>query len=50
MVQLSPKECVLFSGEGGDLPRVRQVVERSGVLITERKKGGVDQAVSVYNM
>ncbi len=40
MVQLDPRECVLAAGEAGpEVSKLRQVVERSGVLVTERKKG-----------
>ena len=40
MVQLGPKECLVCSGDvAGDNNKLKQVVERSGVLLTERKKG-----------
>ena len=36
IVQLSPKECVVAGGD--DLGRLHAVIERSGLLLTERKK------------
>ncbi|XP_033740541.1 DNA mismatch repair protein Msh2-like [Pecten maximus] len=39
IVQLGPKECLIMSGEiGADAGKLKQVLDRSGLLVTERKK------------
>ena len=38
-MQLGPKECVLMAGDQtGDAGKLKQVVERSGLLISEKKR------------
>ena len=37
LVQLNASECLLASGDNTD--RLRPIIERSGILITDRKKG-----------
>ena len=39
-MQLGPKECLVCSSDlTGDNNKLKQVIGRSGVLLTERKKG-----------
>ena len=40
LMQLGPKECIVqLNDNSADAIRLREVIQRSGVLITERKKG-----------
>ncbi|PVD28152.1 hypothetical protein C0Q70_10737 [Pomacea canaliculata] len=40
IVQLGPKEAIIATGDANpDVVKLKQVLERSGLLITERKKG-----------
>ena len=39
MVQVGPKECILISGDTSvDAVKLRQVINKTGVLVTERKR------------
>ncbi|XP_053196773.1 DNA mismatch repair protein Msh2 [Scomber japonicus] len=39
LVQISPKECLLAQGDGNtDSSKLREVVERSGMLVSDRKR------------
>ena len=40
LMQLGPRECLLIAGDNrAEAVKLRQVIERAGILVTERKKG-----------
>ncbi|XP_053396445.1 DNA mismatch repair protein Msh2-like [Mercenaria mercenaria] len=51
IVQLGPKECILATGDtAANAGKLKQVLDRSGVLITERKKSDFTNKDSVQDM
>ncbi len=39
-MQFSPRECVVMTGDSGsDGGKIKQMLERSNVVVTDRKRG-----------
>ncbi|XP_074662537.1 DNA mismatch repair protein Msh2-like [Tubulanus polymorphus] len=51
IVQLGPKECLVHCGDNSaDMQKVKDVLNRSGLLITERKKGDFSTKDNVQDL
>ncbi|ELU00339.1 hypothetical protein CAPTEDRAFT_184281 [Capitella teleta] len=51
IVQLGPKECLLPAGDSSpEMKKIQQVVERSGVLVTDRKRAEFSSKDSIQDL